>query len=343
MSGTWRHLVGALVIAAAAFAVGCGSDDDGGGGGGSAAESGEPKTLRVAVASTPDFTQIGLVKWQENLEADGVKVELKNVEATDVALRTVVSGQADVYMGSLALAAQLVKSTDSDVKLLAADAQAPDYLLLAQKEIGSIDDLAGKKIGINRPGDEGGAFTRAALAKEGFDVDSAEWLSVGGTSARVAALISGQIDAAPAHAAEAYEAADKGPQPLLTLSEPLGQVLQTGLVASSEWIESDREFAQQVVDALLDSTRWAAQSKAEYIEKSMEVVPDLSDESREQAYQTFMDIELFAVNGGVTEEQVQLFADTHTDAGTLSEGAPEYADWVEPSLVEDYLERNGEL
>jgi NitT/TauT family transport system substrate-binding protein len=336
-----RLVTYAATVAALGFIVACGSDEDADGG--SAAGGGEPKTLRVAVASTPDFTQIALVKWQEDLEAAGVKVELKNVEATDVALRTVVSGQADVYVGSLALAAQLVESTDAAVKMLAADAQATDYILLAQPEIKALDDLTGKKIGINRPGDEGGAFTQAALRKEGFDIDDAEFLSVGGTSARVAALLSGQIDAAPAHAAEAFEAAAEGPHPLLVLSESLGPVLQTGLVASQEWIDADSEHAQQIVDAFLDSSRWAAENEAEYIERSKEVVPDLSDESRDKAYQTLTDIDLFAVNGGVSEEQVEAFADTHTDAGTLPNGAPEYSRWVDPSFVEDYLERNGEL
>jgi ABC-type nitrate/sulfonate/bicarbonate transport system substrate-binding protein len=301
----------------------------------------EATTIRIVQASTPDFTQISLIKWQELLADAGITVEYINVEGGDIAFRTMIAGQGDVVIGGIAHLVNYVQATGEDAKLIAVDAVATDYIIVSQQEIATVQDLAGKNLGINRPGDAGDAVMRAALRGAGFDPEQANFLEIGGTSARVAALLAGQIDAGPAHAAEAYSAVEQGLKNLLLAGEAIGPYPQTGLMTTGEMLSEKPVLAQLAVDTFIDAVRWAADNKDEYIALSQEAIPDLSDSVRGPAYDVFTDIGLFGVDGGITTELMDAFLAVEEQAGAITGDVPAQSEWVDASLVEDYLERNG--
>ena len=298
-------------------------------------------TIRVVQSSTPDFTQIALTKWQELLDEQGITVEFVNVEGGDVAFRTMIAGSADFNVGGITHLVNLVQATDEEVKLIAIDAVATDYIIVCQPEITSVDQLVGARLGINRPGDSGDSVMRAALRGVGFDVEQAEFLQIGGTSARVAALLSGQIDCGPAHAAEAFTATDQGLTNLLLADEGIGPYPQTGLMTTDAYLNDNPELTQTVVDAFVDAQRWAAGSKDEYIELSHEVVEEISDDIRSRAYDVLAEIELFGVDGGLTPGLLDAFIEIELEAGSIEGDVPPQEEWVNFEFVEDYLERNG--
>lgn len=302
----------------------------------------EATTVRIVQASTPDFTQIALLKWQQTLEDEhGMTVEFINVEGGDIAFRTMIAGQGDVYVGGITHVVNFVQATGEDAKVIAIDAVATDYIIVSQAAINSIEDLAGKKLGINRPGDSGDSVMRAALRAEGFDPETAQFLEIGGTSARVAALLAGQIDAGPAHAAEAYSAVEQGLKPLLLAGEAIGPYPQTGLMTTGAFGEENPILTQLLVDTFIDAQRWAADNKDEYIELSKELIPDLADSVREPAYDVFTEIGLFGVDGGLTPELLEAFLEIELAAGSIQGEVPDMSEWADFSFVEDYLARNG--
>lgn len=302
----------------------------------------ETTTVRIVQASTPDFTQIGLIKWQQLLEERGISVEYINVEGGDIAFRTVIAGQGDYVVGGIAHLVNFVQATGEEAKLIAVDAVATDYIIVSQPDINSAADLAGKNLGINRPGDAGDAVMRAALRGAGFDPEEANFLEIGGTSARVAALLAGQIDAGPAHAAEAYSAVEQGLKPLILAGEAIGPYPQTGLMTIGATIDTKPVLTQIVVDTLVESVRWAADNKDEYIALSREVIPDLPESVLGPAYDVFKEIDMFGVNGGLTPSLMDSFIAIELEAGSIQGDVPPQSEWVDATFVEDYLARNGE-
>ena len=335
-----RFLTIPAIIASAALALsGCASDGDDPG-------EGEPDlSIRIIGIGTPDFSAVDVAKWQLNLEEAGFTVDFKSVEEEDAALRAVVAGAADMYIGSLPSVVTAVKNTSAQVEVIAVNAQATDYVILAENSVGSIDDLAGKIIGVNTPGSSGDTIMKLALEAEGFDIDSPEYVVIGGTGARVAALQAGQIQATVAHLVSAEAAIQTGNfKALLYCGPALGPYAQTGLIASSKYGEENPEAAQLAVDALLDALRWAATDKAGYIELSQEIDKESSDELRDSAYDQFNDIEFFAVNGGLGGDLIDNWIKISIAAGDfIADEMPEKSEWINDSFVNDYLDRNGTL
>jgi ABC-type nitrate/sulfonate/bicarbonate transport system substrate-binding protein len=118
--------------------------------------------------------------------------------------------------------------------------------------------------------------------------------------------------------------------------------LQHGLIVTDDWIASNPELTQCMVDVFVDTVRWADASKDEYIELSAETVEGPSDAARDEAYDIFKEIDMFAVNGGMSDDLLENTVAIEQEVGTLGDDAPAVEEWADPSFVEDYLERNGE-
>lgn len=332
-----RFLAIPAVAALSLVMAGCAPTADPGSG-----DASEDLTIRIIGIGTPDFSAVDVAKWQENLKEAGFTVDFKNVEEEDAALRAVVAGAADVYIGSLSSMITAVENTQAPVEAIAVNAQATDYVVLAQNDIKTIDDLEGKTIGVNTPGSAGDTIMKLALDAEGFDIESPEYVVIGGTSARVAALQAGQIQATVAHLVSAEAAIETGQFHALMYCGPaLGPYVQTALIASKEFT-ANTEAAQKAVDALIEAERWSASDKDGYIELSQSVDTESSDALRDSAYDGFIDIDFFGVDGGLSDELIDSWIETSIAAGDFDAATmPDKSEWLNSAFVEDYLERNG--
>jgi ABC-type nitrate/sulfonate/bicarbonate transport system substrate-binding protein len=331
--------IAVAVAGLAATVAACGEDETSGAA--SDSGSGDAKTLRVAFASQPDYTQVMNFKWLDDLEADGVKVETSFFESSQDAFRAMIAGEADMAVAGIVSAVQLVQETGEAVKVIGVDLKAPDYLLMGTPDMNSLSDMEGKRVGISTPGDISDTLTRVVLRREGVDVDKVRFVEIGGTSARMAALQSSQIQGGPAHAAEGLAATEQGLKNLFAYGESVPDYAQHGIIVTDEWLDANREFAQRAVDGFMDSVRWADENKAEYVALSKEKVEGLSDTAREQAYDIFKDINMFALNGGMDAQVLDNTIAIEKEVGTLGDDAPATNEWADASLVEDYLAREG--
>ena len=332
-----RFLAIPAIAAISLVMAGCAPSGDAGDGDGDA-----DLTIRIIGIGTPDFSAVDVAKWQENLEDAGFTVDFKSVEEEDAALRAVVAGAADVYIGSLPSMITAVQNTQAPVELVAVNAQATDYVVLAQNDVEEIDDLSGKVVGVNTPGSAGDTIMKLALDAEGFDIDSPEYVVIGGTSARVAALQAGQIQATVAHLVSAEAAIETGQfHALLYCGPALGPYVQTGLIASKDFT-AKTEVAQKAVDALIEAERWAASDKDGYIELSQTIDTESSDALRDSAYDGFVEIDFFGVDGGLSDDLIDSWIATSIAAGDFDEATmPDKSEWMNTTFVDDYLERNG--
>jgi ABC-type nitrate/sulfonate/bicarbonate transport system substrate-binding protein len=308
-----------------------------------APEEDEPRTLRVAFGSQPDFTGVNNYKWIEDMEADGVVVEQLFFESSQDAFRALVVGEADVAPTGIISAVLLNLSGGEDVRVIAADIQAPSYLLVSTADITSDEQLVGKQVGISTPGDVSDTLTRYVFGLRGIDTDAVEFVEIGGTGARLQALLQGQISAGIAHAAEGLTAIEQGDlNYLYSFGEYIPGYLQHGLMAMGPWIDENEEFAQYLVDGFIETTRWAADNKDEYIELSKKYIEGLDDDIRGQAYDIYMDAGIFGVNGGMDRDQLEGTIEIEESLGTFGNDSPPAIEvWADTRFVEDYLDRNG--
>ena len=140
-----------------------------------------------------------LAKQLGEFDKAGVNVDLVDLKGGSDALKALIGGSADVVSGYFDHCVNLAAKKQALQAFVVYD-RYPGLVLVVSpshgKEINSIKDLAGKKVGVSAPGSSTDFFLKYLLKKNGLDPTSAAVIGVGLGATAVAAMEQGQIDAA---------------------------------------------------------------------------------------------------------------------------------------------------
>ncbi|MBZ5578857.1 MAG: ABC transporter substrate-binding protein [Acidobacteriia bacterium] len=107
----------------------------------------------------------------------------------------VVSGEAVMTAYTLEQA-MIASSKDGSLVALGTPFKKSLFALMAQKNITSMRELKGKRVGVSQIGDAPYNYTSGLIEKAGLTPRDVEWVPIGGdVSARAAALVGGRVDA----------------------------------------------------------------------------------------------------------------------------------------------------
>lgn len=197
MMGRFRgRILVAAVMATTLVATACGSGSGGSSSSGPAADG----TLEVRLAIGGDLA----IYWHVFVGQQFKIFDKYKVKVTPVVPRTgastdmvnlVLSGDADMA-NSLPDPALAAVANGSNLKIL--NFEAPTvFSIVGKSGVESYDDLPEKfKVGVSSPTTSIAAFSRLLLENAGIAKDRYEFVTTGGTAARLAALKSGAVDLA---------------------------------------------------------------------------------------------------------------------------------------------------
>ena len=135
-------------------------------------------------------------------------------------------------------------------KILGVVSKGTGYAIVSKPEIESVQGLKGKKFGINSIGASDDYTVYTFLSKSGLEpTRDVTFLSIGGTSARFAALTAGVVDAAAVSSPFEYKAEQSGLRILVPFKETAEHVKlsNAGLAATQAKVAKD---GGQIVRAL---------------------------------------------------------------------------------------------
>ncbi len=156
-------------------------------------------TIAIGGGSCLCYLPTVLAKQLGEYDKAGLAVELFDLKGGSDALKAVLGGSADVVSGYFDHCVNLAAKKQELQAFVVYD-RYPGLVLVVSpshtKEISSIKDLAGKKVGVTAPGSSTDFFLKYLLKKNGLDPTSASVIGVGLGATAVAAMEQGQIDAA---------------------------------------------------------------------------------------------------------------------------------------------------
>jgi ABC-type nitrate/sulfonate/bicarbonate transport system substrate-binding protein len=240
-----RGLVAVLALAVLAVA-GCGDDDDGGGGNGGSGGGGEPISLSIGIDSV--YAPMFLAQEEGFFEDHGVNVEVKQFAQGGEGMDAMVAGSIDVA-GS-ADSTVLARAGRTDLRALGVFVEDKgNYVkLVTRDDINNPSQI--KTIGVV-PGSisEYGAFK--LMRSEGIDPASVKMVDAGPPE-MPALLENGDIDAFVMWEPWPTRAEEMGGKVLMKSGEfDLSYVLV--LAAQKEWLDSHREEARAIMEALAEA------------------------------------------------------------------------------------------
>jgi len=193
-------------------------------------------TLPFRVAADKGFFE------RENLQARFI-----NFQSTQLITNALMQGDLD-YATTLAIAGAALRGLP--LKIVGVVAKGTGYAIVSKREIETLKDLKGKKFALNSFGSAPDYAVYTFFSKNGLDPNrDVTFLTIGGTSARFAALVGGAVDATVVSSPFEYIAEQQGFRTLVSLKE-LAEYVNlpyAGVAVTQEKIAKD---GGQIVKAL---------------------------------------------------------------------------------------------
>jgi len=201
-------------------------------------------------------------------------------------LAALMSGDLD-YMTILAFTAGAAAARGVPVKIIGSVTKSSTVAIIARPGMENIKALKGKKIGINSFGSSVGYTVYAALSRNGIDPnkDVTILMAGGGNADRIAALVTGSIDATVVSSPFEQMAEKQGLKTVVTAQE-LTQYVRipvTAIVATHKKVDKDADETVRLLRALRLAISWL-QQQPDYTISLFEKVMRLDRPSAEKFY-----------------------------------------------------------
>jgi ABC-type nitrate/sulfonate/bicarbonate transport system substrate-binding protein len=212
-------------------------------------------TLPFRVAADKGFFE------RENLHARFI-----NFQSTQLITNALMQGDID-YATTLAIAGAALRGLP--LKIVGVVAKGTGYAIVSKREIETVKALKGKKFALNSFGSAPDYAVYTFFSKSGLDPNrDVTFLTIGGTSARFAALVGGAVDATVVSSPFEYIAEQQGFRTLVSLKE-LAEYVNlpyAGVAVTQEKIAKDGGQIVKVLRALRAAMLFIREQRAASVE-----------------------------------------------------------------------------
>lgn len=240
------------------------------------------KSVKIAVGGKAlyYYLPISIAESLGYFKDEGLDVEIIDFQGGSKSLQAVVGGSADVVSGAFehTLAMQ---ARGQSLQAFVLQGRAPQCVFAVSKktmpDYKDLKDLKGKKIGVTAPGSSSHAIAIFILSTAGLKPSDVSFIGVGSSSAAVAAMRSGQIDAFvnldPVIATLEKDDIIRIVEDTRIVEESdklFGGPMVAGcLYAPTRFIKENPDIVQGLTNAVMRADRWLAKATAEDIVKAV--------------------------------------------------------------------------
>jgi NitT/TauT family transport system substrate-binding protein len=189
-----------------------------------------------------------------------------NFQSTQLITNALMQGDID-YATTLAIAGAALRGLP--LKIVGVVAKGTGYAIVSKREIETVKGLKGKKFALNSFGSAPDYAVYTFFSKRGLDPNrDVTFLTIGGTSARFAALVGGAVDATVVSSPFEYIAEQQGFRTLVSLKE-LAEYVNlpyAGVAVTQEKIAKDGGQIVKVLRALRAAMLFIREQRAASVE-----------------------------------------------------------------------------
>ena len=229
----------------------------------------------------------------------------------------------------------------ASVKALSANLPKFEASMIVRGNIKTMEDLKGKRIGVQEPGGFSDILSRSVLRSAKIDPKEVNFVSI--ASEDVPALVANQVDTAILHVEQEMLAKSKVPglHAIARMWEVQPKTLYTFLSATEKTIKAKPDMVEKIVAATIEATRIMYSDKAK-------VLPILVKETGypekviSDAYDFLVKNCIWDANSGLSKERVDFTANLMTKVGNIKPGkTPKYEDVVDASFAKKAIDKLG--
>jgi NitT/TauT family transport system substrate-binding protein len=271
----------------------------------------------------------------------GVDVETVQLEDGVKVFRAMLAGNIDVGMSPGAVTIIGI-SNSAAVKVIVANSNKFEASMVVRDNIKTMEDLKGKRIGIQQPGGFADLLARSVLRAAKIDPKDVNFVTI--ASEDVPVLVADQVDTAILHVEQEMLAKSKVPtlHAIARMWDVQPKTLYTPAVATEKTIKDKPAALEAFVKANIEAVRAMYSDKA----KVMPILVKFTgypEKIISDTYDFMVKNCIWDANTGLGPERYTFTADLMTKVGNIKEGkTPKYEDVVEMQFGKKAIAELGE-
>ncbi|MCF1505253.1 ABC transporter substrate-binding protein [Afifella sp. H1R] len=300
-------------------------------------------TVRLTLPAKMFLNLVEFVAQDKGFYTDqDLDVEFTHIADSSVPIRTLIAGSTDIIEAGMS-ETLVAAAKGAKVKTVGGVHNGLHYAFWVRPGAGveSIKDLPGKNVAISSPGSLPHVVTLALLHKAGVtdeQIDTINWVSFKGSSARLNAVISGSVDATVASFSPEVERSGKA-ELLSIVGKDLPDYVMIPWDTSDDMIENRRDILKRFIKAELLAARFVFDNKDEALAVAKQHF-DYSDEDLDAFYKFYTEGGIWDPNGLISDNAAEYMQQLNVDTGLQAEVLP--ADRVvDQSVTQEVLEDIG--
>jgi NitT/TauT family transport system substrate-binding protein len=222
-----------------------------------------------------------------------------------------------------------------NLRMVAGLVNTSTYSLFVKPNIGSPQELKGKRFGMGSFGSSPDFMMRQIFRRLGLDPEkdvTILQLGGGGDLVRLAALKAGSVDGALLSPPLTALARDAGFRALITPQNLVIPYQQTGIATTKEFIDKNRDMVRRFVKAMVEAVHYYKTHKEESLAVVAKNLKTNDRAALEESYQEFA-VKLHPRKPYPTLEGLALILDAQRTKNTPASARPE--DFVDMSFVKE--------
>ncbi|HLY67318.1 MAG TPA: ABC transporter substrate-binding protein, partial [Chloroflexota bacterium] len=238
-------------------------------------------------AISAGFTQLYVARDYGFFAKYGINIQTGGMNSgADAALAALNRGDFDfMYCAAAATIPGLAAGVPDT--LVAAPLVGLPYQMVGGKNIHSVQDLKGKKLGINAPGDLDEQLSRAVLKQEHIPANQVTFVPAGGQTQRYTNLLAGVIDSVNVTPPLEVQAQHDGLNIIYQLKTLPIPFIYSAMHTNDNMLKQHPQTVQRFLAAIAESTWWMQSHKQE-TEQSISKQLDITDSAAlDSAYSAY--------------------------------------------------------
>jgi NitT/TauT family transport system substrate-binding protein len=258
----------------------------------------------------------------EKLEEWGATVD-PIVITTTSGIQTMVAGESDA--GAHGADEMILGSAEgAEAVAIGAPNSRLAYVLIGDEDVQSVEDLQGATIAMSGPSGFDALLSRLTLEDIGLNPDSdAQFLQIGGSGERAAALAAGSADAATVFLEDWFEIRQRAEN--LTLVDYMAQRFPEfpaeAYFLNREYMEANPEMATAIACANLEYNSWIAEDPEGYVQWGLSIQDNATEQGLQDTYEAAQEVNIFPTDPDevLSPEGMQALMEAMVETGDISQ------------------------
>jgi len=264
-------------------------------------------SMRVAFGDVPGGEMVNFMIAVARAAERGVTVDVSYLQSEDLAAQAIVSGQADIGVGT---PYALIQKVNAPIRMFYQLAMLRFYPVVNGEKYKTWKDLDGSDVAVHGRGSGTEAIMKLMAKENGVTYNTVSY--VPGSGVRAGALLQGRIDVSIVDYERSRLLEREAPGKFVFLPLPEIKATDEALYANTEWLETEKEAVAILVEELIKTWREinADPSKVVSLRNKYNVLPNIEKvevDELEESFAQGVSIDLYPANGGSADSVKQDF------------------------------------